>query len=476
MTSRAKPIFLYITAIIFPVIIHIYINCFLWYDTNILIPKNFLEHFYYYLNFIWFIPILWVLMNFFGLLFGAPKDENIQDFAGWTWDPTGSLLIISYVSRGDNQIALKRAIAATQQELDSAEVKYAIEIVTDQEVIRKNRISETNGKIYYYIIPDNYETKTKVKYKARALQYLLEMRTQRFKENSKLHINDVWVLHLDEESIITSQLIMGIRNFILKYNMNNTKGALGQGEILYNAYNYGKNIFITAIDALRTGDDLGRFRLQYKIFNKPLIGMHGSFVLLPAKIEQEIGWDSGGKSCLTEDAYFALLAAEKKVKFDWVNGFIKEQSPFTVMDIIRQRARWYTGLIRVATDSKLKLANRFILMIYVFAWTFAWFGAPLFLFDCIVMKLIYDIRFFPFWATILTAILVGLIGSLYVVGAYRNVYHLNAPFRKKAYIVFMTYVLFLFQLPMLVESSSVIYALYKQIFNPIVKFHIVNKN
>ena len=203
--------------------------------------------------------------------------------------------------------------------------------------------------------------------------------------------------------------------------------------------------------------------------------MHGSFVLLPAKIEEQITWDSGQKSCLTEDAYFALLAAEKKIKFDWIDGFIKEQSPFTITDIIRQRARWYTGLIHVASDSKLKFQNRFILMIYMLVWSFAWLGGPLLIFDSLFVKLFLNLNFFPYWATIAAATLTGLIGALYIVGVYRNVYHAKMPFVKKILITLTTYGLFLLCVPMIIESAAVIYALYKRLFNPIIKFHVVTK-
>ncbi len=51
---------------------------------------------------------------------------------------------------------------------------------------------------------------TNVKYKARALQYLLDQRTSRLNEQWKIDLNDAWILHLDEESIITPQSINGI--------------------------------------------------------------------------------------------------------------------------------------------------------------------------------------------------------------------------------------------------------------------------
>ncbi len=76
------------------------------------------------------------------------------------------LLIVSYVSRGDNREALRRSIEETQEVFDRmVGISYEIEVVTDIEVPDDHRVSETNGLIHYCLVPGSYQTKRRVKYK-----------------------------------------------------------------------------------------------------------------------------------------------------------------------------------------------------------------------------------------------------------------------------------------------------------------------
>jgi hypothetical protein len=432
----------------------------------------------FWLKFSSFILLFWALLNFLGLIGGHPPDIKSTPDTGWSWDKQ-VLLIVSYVSKGVNQNALKRSLSATKKELDSMNVWYEIEIVTDIEVPEENRIPATNGSIHYLEVPKDYKENTELKYKARALQYRLEQRTDRLnRDKIDWQNSGVWVLHLDEESVITSQAIIGIKDFIRNY-IKESKRAIGQGEILYNSYNYGNNILITAMDSLRTGDDLGRFRFQYKFWHKPVAGMHGSYVLMPAVIENEIGWDWGSKSILAEDTYFAFKAMEKNIEFDWVDGFIKEQSPFSIGDIIRQRMRWYTGLSLIATDRSLKLRTTIILIIFIISWTVAWISSVVFITNLIV-TLLTNKGFFPFWAVMITSCITGAIGSIYMIGVLRNLTHLDLdpPLSRwrKLYIALATYVLLVFQISPLVEAVAVIYSIYRAIFRPLKEFPIVAKD
>ncbi len=458
-----------------PIILHVTINLYFWQNQLNFKVNTQSEEFLYWIKFIWFTPVIWVILNFLGLLHGPPKDVNSATIAQWTWGEANSFLIVSYVSKGINQETLFRAMRETQEILVSKSVRYLIEVVTDIEITWEHRISANNGSIHYYVVPEDYQTETKVKYKARALQYLLEQRKNRLNRQNDFDINDAWILHLDEESVLTPQAIVGIEKFIRKYSLHHGKGAIGQGEILYNSYKYGKHILFNAADAIRTGDDLGRFRYQYKVLNKPVGGMHGSFVLIPAVIEQKISWDSGTKSQITEDAHFALRAMEKNIRFDWVDGFIKEQSPFTIRDFINQRTRWYSGLTLLVTDTTLKLASRLVLGIILFSWSIAWIGTFVTILNFFISLITREV-FFPRWAILATSLLSGLIGSIYMVGSYRNVTYWVAPIWKKIAIVLTTYILFLFQVLPLLEGIAVVNAIYRKIFKPLQEFHVIDKD
>lgn len=416
---------------------------------------------------VWVFPLIFAAIDVVAVLwFGPPADR--QPGADWLWDPDVTL-IVAYVSRGQNQETLRRATAQTQAALDSLGVRYAIESVTDLEVAPIYRLEPTTGKHYYYVVPREYETTQRTRFKARALQYLLEQRTKRL--NGQENDGNVWVLHMDEESIIAPESVLGIQEFIAQYDLRHTAGAIGQGEILYNSCRYGKSPIIEAIDAMRPGADLGRFRIQYRLWHAPVFGTHGSFILTPARLERQITWDVGGYGTLAEDAYFGLIATERGVRFDWVNGFIREQSPFTLRDLIQQRKRWFCGLTHITRDPSLKFMTTIGLRLSLMVWKFSIVGCT--------ASLIFLARNFlggtnspPYWAVLWIALCGGFFGCIYVVGAYRNVLHAQVSIGRKVFSVLFALFAWLVLVPAIVESFAVICA----VLRPARHFYVIEKD
>ena len=67
-----------------------------------------------------------------------------------------------------------------------------------------------------------YKTKSGALNKARALQYCLE-------EDKNILGDDDWIVHLDEETLLTDGSVRGIMNFI-----NSGKHSFGQGMFILN--------------------------------------------------------------------------------------------------------------------------------------------------------------------------------------------------------------------------------------------------
>lgn len=400
------------------------------------------------------------------LAFGPPRDR--RPAPDWRWDPE-TTLIVAYVSRGQNVEALRRASTETQTLLDLLGVRYTLETVTDVEVSAEKRLAATSGEVFYYTVPDDYQTARQARFKARALQYLLEQRTARLA--GREDAENMWVLHLDEESIVTIECLQGIADHLARYDLRQTPGAIGQGEILYNSGRYGQYPLIEAIDAIRTGDDLGRFRLQFQWLHRPVFGMHGSFILTPARLEREVTWDVGGYGSITEDAYFAMVAMERGIHFDWVDGFIREQSPFSLADLIQQRRRWFCGLAHIARDPSLKWSTTLALRFSLFLWQFSWLG-------CIAgavylaRSLTGETTDCPYGLMLLATLCGGLFGSAYVVGAYRNVLHAPLSTARKIGNVVFSFVAWLFLLLSMVEGAAVVYA----VIRPVKHFYVVAKD
>jgi egghead protein (zeste-white 4 protein) len=189
------------------------------------------------------------------------------------------------------------------------------------------------------VCPSTFKCSSGAKYKARALHYAIL--------NSRASDTD-WIIHLDEETrfdidTVKHTLAHCVHNDMLVSHGKQVFGDIGQGVILYGANKEIDNYITTLADSFRVSDDLGKFRLQFYT-KRPWIGMHGSFVVCPNAVEKHIGFDHGMPGSITEDAYFALVAWERGVKFAWVDTYMYEQSPFSIYDFIMQRRRWFGGV------------------------------------------------------------------------------------------------------------------------------------
>ena len=168
--------------------------------------------------------------------------------------------------------------------------------------------------------------------------------------NPTPHIPPLQVCHVLEHCLKEHQL----------YARGGQKwGHIGQGVIVYNTTEI-ESTLCSLADTIRVGDDFGKFALQYRMFEDPLIGMHGSFVVCQNAVEIDFGFDHGVEGSITEDTFFAMHIASHGVKVKWCEGHMFEQSPFNVEDFAKQRCRWYgTRLGRGASHARSPTALTF---------------------------------------------------------------------------------------------------------------------
>lgn len=260
----------------------------------------------------WILPFPYTLSSMLGLFlkYDDPKEQSVRR-------RFFRRLFIVVVTKGSNREAVYRSWNALKDLRDS-ENGVELIVVSDE------------PHLFYEItniaVPRSFVTH-RAKFKARALEY--------FRKTMRLTDKD-WVLHLDEESTIDQNSLYACIDFIER-----TDYSFGQGIILYNQFEYWKRPLLTMADAIRVGDDLGRFHLQYKIFHRPIFGAHGSFLLTNGALENEITWEIAG---MTEDFEFALNAWIKGHRCGEILGLVREQSPQTILDFLKQRRRWFVGI------------------------------------------------------------------------------------------------------------------------------------
>jgi beta-1,4-mannosyltransferase len=257
-----------------------------------------------------------------------------------------------------------------------------------------SEVNETFNGAVTVTVPQNYSTLNNAKYKARALQYAVEQR-----EKNGENTGDIWIYHLDDESMITKQGLLSILDHIDK-----NREPIAEGLITYpNKIDVGSKL-VKYLDAVRP-------TLCYtccamlKSQKKP-DWLHGSNLLLKADIEKSIGWDF--PDTCAEDSLFGYIAhKEYGGIFGWHGGVLEEQSPFTFSDYMKQRQRWIKGnienLSRLGLWEKAKatyrMASWFLGAVSFFTLipsllikqAYPWFLTPIFTLNTIILFGVYQI-------------------------------------------------------------------------------------
>jgi len=234
-------------------------------------------------------------------------------------------------------------------------LSYRLEVVVARPVLLP-----PSPDLVELVVPADYGTRRGSLYKARGLQYALE--------TSQLP-PDAWIFHCDEESHVTRSLVRGIAAAVGEEEASG-RHRIGQGCVLYH-HMLTDHPLLTLADSIRTGDDVGRWHLQNAHVGLPLLGMHGSFVLVRASVEAAVDFDDGPLASITEDAWWALKATEAGHRTRWVDGLLVEQAPESVLDLVRQRQRWMSGLRRTARYAPARRAYRLPLRLLNASWSLA---------------------------------------------------------------------------------------------------------
>ncbi|XP_053678928.1 beta-1,4-mannosyltransferase egh [Anopheles nili] len=302
----------------------------------------------YLLRLLTFLTLPQVLFNFFGLVIYNAFPEKVILKGSPLLAP---FICIRIVTRGDYSELVKTNVLRNMNTcLDTGLENFLIEVVTDKSIgLAKHRRTRE------IVVPKEYKTKTGAMFKARALQYCLE-------DNVNVLNNNDWVVHLDEETLLTENSVRGIINFVL-----DGKHPFGQGLITYANENV-VNWLTTLADSFRVSDDMGKLRLQFKMFHKPFFSWKGSYVVTQVHAEKAVSFDNGIDGSVAEDCFFAMRAYAQGYSFNFIEGEMYEKSPFTLTDFLQQRKRWLQGILLVVRSTAIPLRNKILLAISLCSW------------------------------------------------------------------------------------------------------------
>jgi len=305
------------------------VKAILWADAGHL-PSGLVEEIVRWAGITWAMLLPWALADLFGwLLFRRHTWVTEEVKAGASPAVMSHLVSFRVVTRGDQPDVVAATVENILTTMGRRRIfPFYVEVVTDIPITTL----APHPSVQQIVVPEENQTTNGATHKARALQYAVE--------NSLLR-DDHWILHLDEESHITEQLVVGIRDAVVEEETTG-EHRIGQGLILYHRDLHANPVF-TLADSIRVADDVGRFHLQYRL-NRLLFGMHGSFVLVRTSVEKQVGFDFTPAGCVTEDTTWGLSQMASGNRFRWVEGPVVEQSPRRLLDFVKQRRRWFSGM------------------------------------------------------------------------------------------------------------------------------------
>lgn len=214
---------------------------------------------------------------------------------------------------------------------------FLFEVVTDLPI----HLPKTS-RVREVVVPSEYRTRRGTLFKARALQYSLEPEVD-------ILSDDDWIIHLDEETLLTEDAVVGIINFVAE-----GRHHFGQGVITYSKGQV-VNWLTTLADSVRVGIDYGSLRFTLKVLHKPFFSWKGSFIVANAAAEKSVSFDHGPEASIAEDCFFAVMAFQRGYSFGFVDGEMHEKSTFTLKDFVQQRRRWMRGISLTAWSAQLPL-------------------------------------------------------------------------------------------------------------------------
>lgn len=402
------------------------------------------------LSFFWVLPFITGGLSVAGMLM-----QRNPRYRGKRVRPVPTLVSFRYVSRGHNVDSLVTAAESVHREMSKQPLfPHIIEVVVDDTPsdelrMRINRIPNT----VFIVVPTEWETPQGSKFKARALQYAM---------NASSIPDDAWIMHFDEESHAHPTLIRGMASAIAEEEASG-QFRIGQGCILY-YHSLEDHRFLTLADSVRTGDDVGRFHLQNRVFGYPIWGMHGSFILVRNSVEKEVGFDFGPEGSVTEDAFWALCEMDRGYRSRWIDGFVVEQGTESVVDFVKQRRRWFVGLMKVVRHSPSRFLLRAPLALFTVLWSVSWIGIIY-----TYVNLFLGLETHPAVQTLGNLGFASFV-TIYVVGLWTNL-RLHQVSIGRRVLLYATQVLFVPAFALL-EATGVLYGLAKDDLS----FHVIRKS
>ena len=220
-------------------------------------------------NVIKLISVIVSVPSFIGLLypsFGVKSTEESKHYDDRT------LIVFRWVTRGSSPDLIRTNMVKNWRIIKRYN-NIKMEVVTDKAIgVNPVQCGIPSHCFDEIVVPQTFRSPNSTLFKARALYYA--------SVHSKLATGGCYIFHCDEESTVTDQLMIGVKEFVTAHY-----GKIGQGLITYRNDEYTLSSYLCHLaDSMRPAEDIGRFRLQFGVIGRAVFGLKGSFVLVPSYV------------------------------------------------------------------------------------------------------------------------------------------------------------------------------------------------
>jgi cellulose synthase/poly-beta-1,6-N-acetylglucosamine synthase-like glycosyltransferase len=193
--------------------------------------------------------------------------------------------------------------------------------------------------------------------KGRALNYFIE----RFVDPDK------WYVFIDDDNIILDD------NFLYEIPFYESKGVYVGNGILVPRMGRSKIAYV--MDWVRFLDDITLYRFFTGLIGRPLLGLHGELLIVKGRVLKEVGFSYRS---ITEDFRFSVELVKRGYKTWQSSTRVLIKSPNSLLDLLRQRGRWFKGVITDVKHSPLPM--KVVVGVRAFFWslvfTVSWVMLP----------------------------------------------------------------------------------------------------
>jgi egghead protein (zeste-white 4 protein) len=273
------------------------------------------------------------------------------------------LVVVPTIGRLDTYPALERVVRSYCEHLPSRFHRLRVDIVIEENCPARDAIVGLGGPLVRIVtVPATYTTPAGTRFKARANHYANELRIAEGEGR-----DDVWVLHMDDDTGVGPDTATELARFVDAQRGRAEPLHLAQGVLTF-PRQHAVRPLIWMADAIRPSQDLSLFAITTGR-GSPHAGLHGELLLVRARVEADIGWDFGPRA-VVEDSQFALHFVQRHPgRSGWFPGRSFGATPASFNDFLRQRERWAWGLLELASDRRIPLRNRLLLIHNMIVWS-----------------------------------------------------------------------------------------------------------